>query len=167
MLRALAKYFISMSVREVAFSELQNRGKTTVEQWMAAEGGRPLRVTRRDAEDLVLMTAARAEQEHEVVSAAAAVLRAIAATATGEVFHSAVVSAFAWARLLSDAEVQTFAEELADSLQVGASLDSPAPSAHTIETWRHTAEVYADPELARILRSDTTDDGGAVPAPSL
>lgn len=163
----LAKYFIGMSVREVPFSELQNRGKSTVEQWLATEGGRPLRVTRRDAEDLMLMTATRAEQEHEVVTAAAAVLRAIAATATPEVFHSAVASAFAWATLLSDAEVTTFADELADALQIGASLDSPAPSAHIIETWRHTAEIYADPELARILRSATTGDGPAVPVPQL
>ncbi len=74
---------------------------------------------------------------------------------------------FAWARLLSEAEVDTFARELADSLRVGASLNSPAPSAQTIEQWRHTAEVYADPELARVLRTSTTDDLGAVRAPEL
>lgn len=156
-----------MNVREVPFSELQNRGKAAVSEWLASEGGRPLRVTRRDAEDLVLMTAARADQEHEVVSAAAAVLRALAATTEAGVFRSAVVSAFAWARLLSDAEIDQFALELADALNVGAALDNPAPSAQTIEAWRHTAEVYADPDLARILRAATNDDGGAVPAPSL
>lgn len=154
-----------MNVREVPFSELQNRGKAAVSEWLASEGGRPLRVTRRDAEDLVLMTAARADQEHEVVSAAAAVLRAL--TAKPGVFRSALVSAFAWARLLSDAEIDQFALELADALNVGAALDNPAPSAQTIEAWRHTAEVYADPDLARILRAATNDDGGAVPAPSL
>jgi hypothetical protein len=113
------------------------------------------------------MTAARADQEHEVVSAAAAVLRALAATAEAGVFRAAVVSAFAWATLLSDAEVDQFARELADALQLGASLDSPAPSAQAIEAWRHTAEVYADPDLARLLRAATSGDGGAVPAPSL
>lgn len=156
-----------MGVREVPFSELQNRGKAAVAEWLAGEGGRPLRVTRRDAEDLVLMTAARANQEHEVVSAAAAVLRALATTAEVGVFRSAVVSAFAWATLLSDAEVDQFARDLADAFQVGASLDNPAPPAQAIEAWRHTAEVYADPDLARILGSSTTGDGGAVPAPSL
>ena len=115
-----------MNVREVPFSELQNRGKAAVSEWLASEGGRPLRVTRRDAEDLVLMTAARADQEHEVVSAAAAVLRAL--TAKPGVFRSALVSAFAWARLLSDAEIDQFALELADALNVGAALDNPAPS---------------------------------------
>ena len=160
-------YFISMGVREVPFSELQNRGKAAVSEWLAAEGGRPLRVTRRDAEDLVLMTAARADQEHEVVSAAAAVLRALVASGETGVFRAAVVAAFAWAQLLSDEEVDQFAAELADSPSVGASLDNPAPSALTIEAWRHTAEVYADPELARILASATDGDVGAAPAPHL
>lgn len=132
-------------------------------EWLASEGGRPLRVTRRDAEDLVLMTAARADQEHEVVAAAAAVLQAVAATAEPAVFRAAVVSAFAWATLLSDAEVDQFALELADALQVGVALDSPAPSAQTIEAWRHTAEVYADREPARLLRGATRAMAGRSP----
>ena len=111
------------------------------------------------------MTAARADQEHEVVSAA--VLRALVASGETGVFRAAVVAAFAWAQLLSDEEVDQFAAELADSLTVGVSLDNPAPSALTIEAWRHTAEVYADPELARILASATDRDAGAVPAPHL
>ena len=156
-----------MTLQEVPFSELQNRGKAVVAEWLAGSGGRPLRVTRRDAEDLVLITAARAEQEYEVVSAAAAMLRALADAGEESVFRAAALGAFDWARLLSEAEVDTFARELADSLRVGASLNSPAPSAQTIEQWRHTAEVYADPELARLLRTATTDDLGAARAPDL
>lgn len=156
-----------MEVRRIPFSDLQNRGKAKVAEWLGREGGRPLRVTRRDAEDLVLMTATRAEQDEQVVAAAVAVLRALEDSAAPDIFRAAVVSAFAWARLLSAPEVDQFVSELSDSLQVSESLANPAAAAHTIASWRHTAEIYADPDLARILQSATTGDGGAVPAPNL
>lgn len=102
-----------------------------------------------------------------MVAAAAAVLRALEGAADPGLFRSAVLSAFAWARLLSDTEVDQFIRELSESLQVSDSLENPAPAAHTIASWRQTAEIYADPDLARILRSATTGDGGSVPAPRL
>lgn len=36
---------------EVSFSDLQLKGKATVERWLRSSAGRPLRVRRRDAED--------------------------------------------------------------------------------------------------------------------
>lgn len=93
--------------------------------------------------------------------AAAAALRALAATSEPGAFGSAVVSAFPWATLLSDAEVDQFAFELADALQAGVALNNPTPLTRTIEAWRHTAEVYADPDLARILCAFTSGDGEA------
>ena len=43
----------------VSFSDLQLRGKATVEAWLRTSANRVLVVRRRDAEDLVLTTASR------------------------------------------------------------------------------------------------------------
>ncbi|WML66234.1 MULTISPECIES: hypothetical protein [Rhodococcus] len=50
-----------MSAHEVPFSDIQNKGKATLSAWQRS-GTRPLRVTRRDDEDLVLITATRADR---------------------------------------------------------------------------------------------------------
>jgi len=155
-----------MSVREVPFSDIQNKGKATLSEWQRS-GARPLRVTRRDAEDLVLMTATRAEQEHEVLAAATAMVGALLHTDDRDLVRTVVEAAFPWVSYLSHEEATEFVDELIASLRAGSSLDNPAPIARTIETWRHTAEVYADPELARMLSTPSEGDFGAVPAPEL
>ncbi|QHG85236.1 hypothetical protein D1O33_24460 (plasmid) [Rhodococcus rhodochrous] len=50
-----------MSARGVPFSDIQNKEKATLSEWQRLSA-RPLRVTRRDDEDLVLMTATPAER---------------------------------------------------------------------------------------------------------
>ncbi len=155
-----------MSVGEVPFSDIQNKGKATLSEWQRS-GARPLRVTRRDDEDLVLMTAARADQEREVLAAATAMVDALLHSDDGALVRKVVAAAFPWVSYLSGEELADFVDELIASLRAGSSLDNPAPPARTIETWRHTAEVYADPELARILSTPSTGDFGAVPVPEL
>ncbi len=155
-----------MSVSEVPFSDIQNKGKSTLSEWQRS-GARPLRVTRRDAEDLVLMTAVRADQEREVLTAATAMVGALLHSDNRDLIRTVVEAAFPWVSYLSSDEAADFIDELVASLRAGSSLDNPAPPARTIETWRHTAEVYADPELARILSTPSEGDFGAVPAPEL
>nr|AAP74079.1 hypothetical protein PBD2.194 [Rhodococcus erythropolis] len=135
-------------------------------EWQRS-GARPLRVTRRDAEDLVLMTAVRADQEREVLTAATAMVGALLHSDNRDLIRTVVEAAFPWVSYLSSDEAADFIDELVASLRAGSSLDNPAPPARTIETWRHTAEVYADPELARILSTPSEGDFGAVPAPEL
>ncbi len=155
-----------MSLSEVPFSDIPNKGKATLSEWQRS-GARPLRVTRRDDEDLVLMTAVRAEQEREVLAAATAMVDALLDSDDGVLVRKVVAAAFPWVSYLSGEEVADFVDELIASLRVGSSLDIPAPPARTIETWRHTAEVHADPELARILSTPSKGDFGAVPVPEL
>ena len=62
-------------------------------------------------------------------------------------------------------DVQEFVVELVATLRAAESLDNPAPVVQVIDAWRHTAEAFADPELAAILASDTAEDLGEVPAP--
>jgi hypothetical protein len=155
-----------MSVGEVPFSDIQNKGKATLAEWQRS-GARPLRVTRRDDEDLVLMTAVRADQEREVLAAATAMVDALLHSDDRVLVRKVVAAAFPWVSYLSGEEVADFVDELIASLRAGSSLDNPAPPARTIETWRHTAEVYADPDLARILSAPSGGDFGVVPVPEL
>lgn len=57
-----------------------------------------------------------------------------------------------------------FVTELVGVLEGGEALDNYGPVAQLVDAWRHTAEVHADPELARILTQDG-DDLGPVPEP--
>ena len=155
-----------MGVYEVTFSELQLQGKATVER-LRKSPAQSLLVRRRDAEDLVLTTAARAELEHTAASVTTRMFVALMQRDGGvrELVTDVLPEVFPWVAFLSKEEVQEFVVELVATLRAAESLDNPAPVVQVIEAWRHTAEVLADPELAAILVSDTDEDLGVVAAP--
>ena len=155
-----------MSVHDVAFSELQLRGKATVER-LRKTPGQWLRVRRRDDEDLVLTTAARAELEHKASSATTQIFVALMQRDAGvrDLVTDVLPEVFPWVAFLSRVEVQQFVVELVAILRAADSIDNPTPVVQVIESWRHTAEVIADPELSALLTADTEDDFGAVPEP--
>lgn len=156
-----------MSVDEVTFSELQLQGKATVER-LRRSPAQSLLVRRRDAEDLVLTTAARAALEHTAASVTTRMLVALMQRDPGaqEAVTDALPEVFPWVAFLPHEDVHEFVGELVATMRAAESLDNPAPVVQVIDAWRHTAEALADPELAVILRSPTDDDHGAVPAPS-
>lgn len=155
-----------MSVEEVTFSELQLQGKATVER-LRRSREQALLVRRRDAEDLVLTTAARAQLEHTAASVTTRMFVALMQrdARARELVTDVLPEVFPWVAFLSREEVQEFVLELVATLRAAESLDNPAPVVQVIDAWRHTAEALADPELATILAADTDDDYGAVPAP--
>ncbi|MFB9785549.1 hypothetical protein [Rhodococcus baikonurensis] len=155
-----------MGVHEVTFSELQLQGKATVER-LRKSPAQSLLVRRRDAEDLVLTTAARAELEHAAASVTTRMFVALMRRDGGvrELVTDVLPEVFPWVAFLSKEEVQEFVVELVATLRAAESLDNPAPVVQVIEAWRHTAEVLADPELAAILASGTDEDLGVVAAP--
>ena len=155
-----------MSVHEVTFSELQLQGKATVER-LRKSPAQSLLVRRRDAEDLVLTTAARVELEHTAASVTTRMFVALMQRDGGvrELVTDVLPEVFPWVAFLSKEEVQEFVVELVATLRAAESLDNPVPVVQVIEAWRHTAEVLADPELAAILASDTDEDLGVVAAP--
>ena len=155
-----------MGLYEVTFSELQLQGKATVER-LRKSPAQSLLVRRRDAEDLVLTTAARAELEHTAASVTTRMFVALMQRDGGvrELVTDVLPEVFPWVAFLSKEEVQEFVVELVATLRAAESLDNPAPVVQVIEAWRHTAEVMADPELAAILASDTDEDLGVVAAP--
>ncbi|WP_068160294.1 hypothetical protein [Rhodococcus phenolicus] len=155
-----------MPVDEVTFSELQLQGKATVER-LRRSPAQSLLVRRRDAEDLVLTTAARAELEHTAASVTTRMFVALIQrdARARELVTDVLPDVFPWVTFLTRDDVQEFVVELVATLRAADSLDNPAPVVHVIDAWRHTAEALADPVLAAILAADTGDDHGAVPAP--
>ncbi|MBT2269675.1 MULTISPECIES: hypothetical protein [Rhodococcus erythropolis group] len=155
-----------MGVYEVTFSELQLQGKATVER-LRKSPAQSLLVRRRDAEDLVLTTAARVELEHTAASVTTRMFVALMQRDGGvrELVTDVLPEVFPWVAFLSKEEVQEFVVDLVAMLRAAESLDNPVPVVQVIEAWRHTAEVMADPELAAILASDTDEDLGVVAAP--
>jgi hypothetical protein len=152
----------------VAFSDLLNKPKDTLAS-MTRSGAVLLRLRRRDAEDLVLTTATRHEQEHTVVVAATR-LTAVLLRQTDQQGHERLLAAlpevFGWTRFLPADDQRLFLTELADTLRAVEDLDNLAPVAQLITEWKHTAEIHADPQLAAILAQDA-DDYGTVPDPGL
>lgn len=152
----------------VSFSDLQLRGKATVEGWLRKSTNRFLIVRRRDAEDLVLTTASRAAQAREAASAASRIFAALVQREprVHDLVSDVVADVFPWVAFLSNDEVREFVDELVSTMKAAESIDNPAPVAQVIDAWRHTAEVLADPELAAVLKSPSDGDYGPVPAPA-
>jgi hypothetical protein len=150
---------------DVLFSELVNKPTDTVAK---LKGARDLRLRRRDDEDLMLTTAARAEQNEEFVSATTRMFVALMQhdETARMLLLDVIPEAFPWVRFLPKEDVQAFLVELVGTLRAVQELDSPAPVVQVITEWRHTAEVHADPELRALLTQDSADHGPVPPPPT-
>lgn len=160
---------MAISMPEVNFADLSRHGPNVVRQ-VGESPSRAVRVRRRDAgdDDLVLMTASRAQDEHEVMSATTRVFVAMMQEndRARDLLVDVVPRAFPWVRFLPSEDVQAFVVELVETLEAAEDLDqTPAPVLQVIEEWRNTAHVHADPELMEYLAADE-GDLGSVAEPS-
>ncbi|MEU5312121.1 hypothetical protein [Streptomyces sp. NPDC021562] len=148
----------------VNFSELVNRNKQTLARLQESPR---LLLHRRDGEDLVLTTAARAEQDRTVVSAATRMLVALARREPGsmELLLDILPDAFPWVRFLPEPDLHGFAVELVDTMRAADSVGNVASVAQLLIAWQHTAEVYSDPALLAALTRDHDEDYGPAPDP--
>ncbi|MFF8638702.1 hypothetical protein ACF052_31360 [Streptomyces pilosus] len=148
----------------VNFSELVNKNKQTLDRLQESPR---LLLHRRDGEDLVLTTAARAEQDQTVVSAATRMLAAMARREPGstELLLDILPDAFPWVRFLPEPDFHAFAVELVDTMRAADSLGNSASVAQLLISWKHTAEVHSDPELLAALTRDRGEDYGPAPDP--
>ncbi|MGH3775262.1 MAG: hypothetical protein ACRDRR_05920 [Pseudonocardiaceae bacterium] len=155
-----------MPAPEIPFSELVQRPTDTVAR-LTMTRGQTLRLRRRDAEDLTLTTATRAEQEHTVVSATTRMFVALMQRdeAARSMLLDVVSEVFPWVRFLPTQDVRAFMLDLVETLHAADALDNPAPVVQVITAWQHTAEVHADPDLA--ARTHLLEgDFGPVPQPA-
>jgi hypothetical protein len=149
---------------EANLSDLLNKPKATLR---LLEDHRSLVLHRRDAEDLVLTTAERAEQDSAAISTMSRLfnemMRRDPAVLTMAV--DVLPAVFPWVRHLPEDARREFAAEWLETLSAAASLGNNAAVEVVIAEWRSTAEIYADPELLAKLTKphDDTDYGPVLP----
>ncbi|WP_406269647.1 hypothetical protein OH799_27040 [Nocardia sp. NBC_00881] len=105
---------------------------------------------RRDAENLVLSRSERFEAKETAVRLLARTI-AIIAKSNRSLAEEVFAEELPWLKWLPDTGRAEAAAELLDHLIAGADTGLFTPFARDLVAWQHTAEVYAQPELARRL----------------
>jgi hypothetical protein len=131
----------------VSFTDLSRNPKAVAAK-AAALGS--LRVTHRDAPDMVLTTALHAERTEENLSTASRLFLALMKQDEGaRSLLLALPEVFPWVRHLDEEEVRAFTVELLDALSDAAELGAREAVHRAIVSWRATARVNADPDQLR------------------
>lgn len=145
----------------VSFTDLSRNPKAVAAR--AAALGR-LRVTHRDAPDMVLTTAATAERAEENLTTASRLFLALMKHDDGaRTLLLALPEVFPWVRHLDTEEVREFTVELFGALSDAAELGAGDAVHRTLVSWRATARINADPEqLSAASRPLDGDDLGPV-----
>jgi hypothetical protein len=148
-------------MESVPFSELLRQPVETAERLTHT---RAVRLRRRDAEDLVLMSADRAEAESEVFDLTGRLLVNVLKREP-HLLHEVLPTVLPWARFLPATDIDLLATELTATAEAAAAIGNMAPLSQLLTEWRHTAEIYADPDLHRALTNRNLGDYGPVPKP--
>lgn len=154
----LISYF--MRVVERSFSDFLRRPNEVTAELAHTD----VVLRRRNAPPLRLSTEPRTEARADATRAVAKMLRSLAAHSPAAMID-AVEEAFPWSSFLPDADRHTFIRELTQTLAASADLDNFASVAQLLREWRATAEIFADPELAKALRRSITANGEPVIRP--
>ena len=120
---------------------------------------------RRNAPSLRLSEAEREEERDEAFEALARLLRNLLVHRPAGV-ESTIDETFPWATFLPRQDRKLFLDELSRTLLAVSTIDNFAPVGQLLREWRATAEIHADPRLARRLRRRIDARGDAVQAPS-
>jgi hypothetical protein len=73
---------------------------------------------------------------------------------------------FPWTSLLPPADRDAFVDDITRTVVAAAEIDGLDPLAQVVDEWRATAQIHADPKLARRLSGPITTKGSSVPRPS-
>lgn len=149
---------------EANLSDLLNKPKATLAR---LTGSRRLVLHRRNAEDLVITTAERADADSAVVRDTTRLFREMMRKDPTVMTLAVQVlpSVFPWVRHLNDQERSEFAAEWLGALSAAGELDNGAAVEGVVAAWQHTAEIIADPELFAFLTREREglDYGPVVP----
>jgi len=84
-----------------------------------------------------------------------------------EALRQALPEALPWTTFLPPDDVDTLISELVNTSSGAVALGNLAPIALLLAQWRHSAEVYADPNLFAILLREPDGDLGPVSPPEV
>ncbi|MCF3964039.1 prevent-host-death family protein [Streptomyces fuscigenes] len=157
----MATVHLDSETESVSFTDLSRNPKGVAAR--AAALGR-LRVTHRDAPDMVLTTAVRAENTEENLTTASRLFLALMKRDEGaKSLLLALPDVFPWVRHLDAEEVRAFTVELLEALSDAAELGAGEAVHRAIVSWRATARINADPgQLRESVRPLDGDDLGPV-----
>jgi hypothetical protein len=119
---------------------------------------------RRDDENLVLMRAERFEAGTAGLQIAARALAILARRNSG-LAEEVLAEELPWITWLPEAERHLCVRELLANLIAGADTGELLPFGRALVSWRSTAVVWSDPQLARELQGPFPGDGPTVPRP--
>ncbi|MFF3316657.1 prevent-host-death family protein [Streptomyces sp. NPDC003035] len=153
--------YLGADPESVSFTDLSRNPKAVAAR-AAALGS--LRVTHRDAPDMVLSTAVHAERTEENLTTASRLFLALMKHDDGaRSLLLALPEVFPWVRHLDDEEMRAFTVDLLEALSDAAELGAREAVHRTLVSWRATARINADPEqLKEALRPLAGDDLGPV-----
>jgi PHD/YefM family antitoxin component YafN of YafNO toxin-antitoxin module len=137
-----------MSMKIFPFSTLINK-QTSV---FPALDDADVLLERRDAENLVLMRSERFQAMADGLRLAARSL-SLVAKANRAMAEEVFAEELPWVKWMPEQERRECVTELLDDLLAGADTCLFLPFARNLVAWKHTAEVWSDPELARRLQS--------------
>lgn len=144
-----------MRVVERQFSELLRRPNEVVAELVDHD----VVLKRRNAPALWLTEADREADRLDALQAVVRLLRNLAVH-NAAALADAVPEVFPWTEFLPPRDRSEFVDDLTRTLAASADLANFAPVVQTLTEWRATAEVHADPRLARRLRRPIAADGG-------
>ncbi|MGC9960897.1 MAG: DUF6247 family protein [Acidimicrobiales bacterium] len=150
-----------MRVIERPFSDLLRHPKDVTSEVEDSD----VLLRRRDEPDLRLSRADREVERTDAFRAMARAFRNLAIRSPGALGH-ALGDAFGWLEFLPAADRREFADEFARVVTAAAELDNYGPLSQLVREWRATAEVHADPRLARRLRRPVEAGGDAIAPPA-
>jgi hypothetical protein len=150
-----------MRVIERPFSEFLRQPNEVV----AELADHDVLLRRRNAPSLRLSEADRDDERSEAFDVLARLLRNLVThSPTG--LEQTIADVLPWATFLSKRDRAAFVDELTTTLMAAGGIDNLAPVGQMLREWKSTAEIHADPRLARRLRRPIDADGDAVPVPS-
>ena len=149
-----------MRVIERPFSEFLRQPNDVV----AELADHDVLLRRRNAPSLRLSEANRDDERSEAFEALARLLRNMMVHSPAGL-EQTVADVFPWAMFLPQRDRVAFVNELTTTLVAVAGMDNFAPVGQLLREWKATAEIHADPKLARRLQRSIDADGDAVPIP--
>ena len=121
---------------------------------------------RRSGAPVVVRPLREARADREVADNLAVMLRwMLGHSDAAELLGTSLDETYPWSVLLPPDVRDTFTRELVQMLRACAALGRFGAYADLLASWRATAEVYGDPDLARRLTGAVKLSGPPVPAP--